>query len=361
MARVGPNQDINNPIDWIDIAYRLQVKSRAMGNHYAVSASQDPNVAGSPIVNVSVPLAMTDGSTYSFPSSDISFVGGQYVYDTNTIGNANILTYVNLAERFRGYWTSINAIIDTLSPFEYLIEEPIDPIPETTGYLPSVGTINHGSLGGTSYSEKAYGFTPSSSNPIPEWTGEGPTDYNSSTYPQLSGAIDSLNVVMGVTDSNDWDTIYYYSKTTDILGSTRGAQATMGRIWPYGGLSEYIWIQIYNHESESVDVPISVSVSAYFDQAATLGGLSVAEIREINDYPTGNPTLYPSFQQDSDSIPAGGGSASASHVRTVSIPAEKSAFIYARGSANSNFTPSGMSINMSVAVNGYTITHSASI
>lgn len=363
MARVGPNQDINDPTTIIDLAYQYQQSSDEFGDFLAQFIAQDPNVSGSPIVNVSIPFKMTDGSTQFILGSDIDF-DDIYTYDTDLVSNATILTYVDLAERFRDYWESLNGVLDQLGDFDYLEETDIDPKGPTSVDLGAGITRTHGSLGGTEFTKQSYSHSPSGSLPTPSWSGIGPTDYNQMTYPQLLSALQSMDI--GRTSSQvSWDTEYWYDKLTDAGGTIRSVLARFGKDESFSSVDSEQYVQIYNHESSPIEITLSISISATFDQAFSIGYSSWAEIDDVDVYPEpfgGLKHLLSSFESSSVTIPEPGGPTTISNTRIIEIPAGKSAFIGGTGAAATTLGAPGIGdVSITIILNDQTLTHSADV
>ena len=102
--RVGPNQDINNPETLIALAYVFQRQSDDAGDLLAQYNAQNPDITSGPtIIDVSIPFIKTDGSTQLLHGDSIEPSGDTFSYNTNLVSNSTIVTYVDLAERFRDY------------------------------------------------------------------------------------------------------------------------------------------------------------------------------------------------------------------------------------------------------------------
>lgn len=354
MARVGPNQDINDPTTIIDLAYQYQQQSDFAGNMLAQSNSENPNVTGSPIVDVSIPFKRTNGSTQLLQGSNIDYDDG-YIYNTDLVSDSTIITYVFLAERFRGYWEALNNILDQLNSYDYLEENNIE----------SVSGITYGSLGGTEYGQTSYSFSPSESLLIPTWQGSGLTNYNQSTYPQLLSALSTISIQRQQSLTLWWDTIYRYGKFIDNTGGVRSASAGFtGRAagWPL----DQQYVQFYNSTSNPIEISLSIDISATFSVNFTTFYQSWAEIDDINSYPDpfgGIKAFLPSSISHSESKGSSGGTIILSTNRTVEIPSGKSAFIGASAGASTTFfeanPPNNGSISITITLNDQTITHSA--
>ena len=360
MARIGPNQDINDPETIINLAYVYQQMSNDKGDFLAQSNAQDPNAEGPPIVDVSIPFSIFDGSTELLFGSDISFDEG-YIYDTDLVSRSVILTYVNLAERFREYWSTLNNVLGQLSNFEYSQDEEIPPAGPFTTIFPGNVIFTHGSLGGTSHEQTSYSHLPTESRPIPEWDGVGPTDYNQLTYPQLLSELSGIAILRNEVQIS-WDTDYSYSHITDSIGSVQVISARLGKDENFISNIEQQYVQFHNVGLTTINVELSISVIGSFDGVANIGVASWAEIGDLNDYPDpfgGIKSLLPSYVASGEDFPGGGGVKSINVVRTTEIPPGKSAFIGGLASGGSNFGAVG-TVNIVLILDGQTLTHSGS-
>lgn len=364
MARAGPNQDINDPTTIIDLTYQYQQDSVDKGNLLAQFNAQDSNVSGSPIVDISIPFKKIDGSTELLEGSDISY-DGSYSYDTNLVANSTLVTYINLAERFRDYWETLNDVLDQIDDFATLEETSLAPDGPyyTSG---SASLFEYGSLGGITWTETEYTHSPSGSMDIPTWSGFGPINYNQNTYPQLLNELSNINMQRSSSSSTTWDTNYkYYKYEWDYLSVPFvfgiGKEISFGGLPPTPGQEGYI--QFYNSGPSSISISLALNAAGTF----TLSGVvfdcsafvaSVAEIKDRNDFPTGNPDDQPSYQFDRDQILSGGGSVSASGSRIITIPSGQSAFIYMVATASANFDPSFSTIDLSITLEDKGLTYS---
>lgn len=365
MARVGPNQDINDPTTIIALTYDFQQQSNNYGNFLAQSIAQNPNTTGSPIINVSIPFKLTDGSTQLLEGSNIELSESIYIYNENLVSNATLITYINLAERFRDYWATLNNILAQLYDYDYLIEIDIDPEGPATGILPGGEIRIHGSLGGTSYNQFSYSHSPSSPLSIPTWIGNGLTNYNQLTYPQLSGILQSINISRSASEIG-WDTIYWYDKSSDASGSVRGSSANFGKHEDNAPPLNEQYIQIYNNESTTMEISLSIDISATFDSRFSTSYASWAEIDDIDVYPNpfgGFKNLLSSYISHNEEKLSPGGTTILSTTRTIEIPPGKSAFIGGRtgaGTTFGDFITIG-TVNITIILNDQTLIHSANL
>lgn len=190
--RIGPNQDINDPATLIQLLYEYQQKSKLVGDLWAQYTQRDPNAEGSSIVNISIPLKMLDGSTQSLEGFDIDLIDGVYVYDQNTLSNAVLNTYINLAERFRNYFEIFrNRLLSIDNETEETSSITIPTIPQGSVTILDYITATSGSYGGTETTIETM-YVPTSVPDVPDWSGDGPIYYNLETYPELLTINDSI-------------------------------------------------------------------------------------------------------------------------------------------------------------------------
>ncbi len=344
MARTGPNQDINDPTTIVDLAYQYQQSSDEFGILLAKSNTENPDASGLPIVNVSIPFKMVNGSTQFILGSSIDFDSG-YIYDTALVSNATILTYIDLAERFREYWELLRSSLLLLNNFETLDESSVDEIPPT-GMPGSLTGYTSGSLGGTQFELETTSFSVDVID-TPTWFGYGPTNYNQNTYPQLLSELDQLQ---GSANSVSQliDEVYYWvdvKQETTLHPITLNTLIVAGNIFarvsPSVAFTEAIQIPNFS-DTESKTVNLTGSTS-YVRTASSTNpsdiftsvdeGISIESRVAIDEHNTDLSSLSPVVESDSDEIVSGfyappdSVSISVSHDREIIIPPNKSAFI----------------------------------
>lgn len=366
MTRTGPNQDINDPETIIELNYLFQQDSDIKGNFLAQSDAQNPNASGLPIIDVSIPFKMLDGSTELLFGRDIDVDDlGEFIYNSGLVFNGTIVTYVDLAERFRDYWNALNNILDQLADFDYSQDEDIEPNGPFTTVFPNGFVFSHGSLGGTAHDLSLYSHIPTESVETLEWDGVGPTDYNQLTYPQLLSALTSISILRNVSQIS-WNTDYSYSKDTDAFGGTRGANARFGKTEDFISNNEQQYVQFHNPGLTDMHISLSMSIVASFDTTFSAGVFSWAEIDNLNQYPEpfgGTKAFLSSWQTLSDTK-TGGGTLDINDTRVIVIPPGKSAFVGGGASANTTFFTEDKvvaSVSCVVTLNGKTITHSVDL
>lgn len=361
MGRTGPNQDINDPTTIIDLAYNFQQLSNSYGDFFQQSQSQNPNTSGSPIVDISIPFEMSDGSTKLLQGSDIDYIDG-YIYDSGLISNAHIGTYIYLAEIFRDYWETLNSVLDQLNDYDYLQEDDIDPEGPTIVDL-MFGTRIHGSLGGIAYNNGSYSHSPPASFSIPIWDGVGPTDYNQLTYPQLLTQLQTLDLLQRNVSQKIWDTIYWYDKFSDADGDVKSVSAIFGKSREYVPPLNQQYVQIYNYGSGTIDIELYTTITATFYTRFSTSISSWAEIDDINSYPDpfgGFKYLLSSWMSETVEKLAPGGTTTLSNTRIIEIPPGKSAFIGGGAGAGTTFGIGG-TVDITIVLNDKTLTHSVNV
>lgn len=354
MARVGPNQDINDPETLINLAFHYQQTSDDKGDFLAQSNAQDPNVSGPPIVDVSIPFRIQDGSTVLLRGSDISRDDGEYIYDTDLVASAGIVTYVDLAERFREYWNLLNNVSGQLVDYEFSEDEDIEPHSFTTTIFDTTWEI--GSQGGTSYNLGRYTHSPTEPSEEPEWDGVGPADYNQLTYPQLLTELTRVGTHVNETILS-WEEDYTYSKSTSHGGASVGF--TQHENFRHERFREQQYVQFYNPGETDITISMSMTISSVFDTRFSANVTSWAEIQMRNVYPNpiaGFKSLLDSYQQTRIEHFRSDGPINISVNRTVVIPPNKSAFVGCRCGSGTGFTSEDLiaSISASVTLEGHT-------
>lgn len=340
MIRVGPNQDINDPTDMFWVEFAFQTQSDNVGNMVAKSNSQDQNAGGPPVVDISIPFSMEDGSTEFIFGADLSEpVSGIFDYDRDLVSRANIITYINLPERFRGYWDTIKGAIGGLTDFFTLEtqDEPGFGDPDDTDLeeFGSLGTVE------SIYFENVFIGT---TQVAPIWSGFGPTDYNSFTFTQLRQSASRLSVALIPLLQVEWDTNYYYTRQGPSLG--------FGFNTPLNSR----FVQFHNHLSSNIAISLSVNMTAtHAASGFVLQYDSWAEIDNLNSFPiVGDLKTLGSFiritNSSSSTVKA------LSHTRNIIIPPGKSAFI--RSSASDTEVGSPGTYDATITLNGRSVSYS---
>jgi hypothetical protein len=221
-TRTGPNQDINDPT-------RIDDLRDAADSAAVMVGDTDPDGGPSPAITIQTPIRKEDGTTETYDRTD------PISYETwiETVIN----TYINLPERFRDYYSQMKDIIDgwagSTSDVDYYFEgyglidlETWSPTSCLLTHKPTWYTI-YFTMNGT-YKNWRYtsAYTKPSPNTwtnikaslswdidppevsIPEWSGNGPTNYNYGTFPQLITAFSDLE-----------DTIDGWTRGTVQMGS----------------------------------------------------------------------------------------------------------------------------------------------
>jgi len=350
--RSGPNQDINDPTSLIELSYVFQQTSDSFGDFLRISDTQNlDDFDGDPIVNVSIPLLLEDGSTSEYFASGITTSGEVFIYDTSLWATALIITHINLPERFRDYWAEINNTINQLNNF--VSSTDIPPEGPVIADLGDGRIRTHGSLGGEDFDLGI--FDPTSPYDTPSWSGSGPVNYNSGTYPQLLNEITNLNISLF---QQEWDTIYLYDSLKDSNGSVLSLFVSFGKGIDFVPPQIERWIQIYNYTEDDIDIDIDGEATIITGNAASGRGVfSIAEIRDLNDFP---PNLLLDSSYSSYDIATGSGPGSVIYSRTVTVPSEKSVFIKVRASIGTTFG-SPFAGNVSVEIEDQAISDNISV
>lgn len=351
MARSGPNQDINDSTTIINLAFRYQEESNNRGNILAQLDTGDPSASGAPIVDVTIPFKKTDGSTELLGGNDIELdSGGKFIFDEDLVFNSHIGTYIDLAERFRDYWETLNDVLDQIGGSGVTTQSGIEPEGPTTENPTSGQTIIRGSLSGTAFAQNT--FPASLSTPL--WSGDGPTNYNQNTYPQL---LNELITVSGQIKS--WDTIFWFENSTLLDPTFNNIQSRFGKsILGSGVPDNERSVQFFNPGSGIITIELSMHASGTMDSSFQVVISSVADIGEINEYPL--PIDFgPTFIIDSEILSNPGGTIILNRIRMVEIPPGKSAFISSRAAVGEIGGSSDIiDANTITILDGQTLTHS---
>ena len=332
MARVGPNQDINDPTTILEVGKHFYDKSVSIGILRAVSDTQNPYASGSPTPTIIIPLKIIDGSTYDLQCSRIT---DTFTVDELKLSQSVINTYINLAERFREYWELVRLNILSLTDFGTVDPTPVDAIPSTGTGDPH---YTSGSLGGTHYEVMSTSFDTDVID-IPVGSGCGLTDYNYHTYPQLLNALSQLSASQN-TAYYSVDEIYYWLKiqeeTPDIPPHGNS------RIMAYDSFPQVGAIQIPNF-SHTTNKIVTLTGSASYNRTANLPAPHFYTVYQesvrtksevaIDNHDTDFSALSFITQEEQDNIPPGlywwnfSVSIAVNHNREIVIPPNKSAFI----------------------------------
>jgi len=339
--RIGPNQDINDPISLIELAYELQQKSNTFGVLNHIIKSQNLNdFSGGPIFNITIPVLLENGLTVEYPASGITIPGDTFVYDTSLWSSGLIITHINLPERFRNYWSGLNNVIN---PSGFIKGTDIADEGPTT--ISGGGkTRTHGSSGNISF-EAAF-FDPSEPYETPGWSGSGPVNYNSGTYPQLLNETSGL--IIGLLQKS-WKETYHYEKLRNISFTS---SIQFGKSNDFGHPNSKTWVQIHNPNSFSVTVDISASLSNNLAGNGYVYSVWKVGLGQLNSPPI-EPPFYSSFPTYEQLNLVGPGSITQN--RSFVILPDETAFIRVFSGANVVF---GGSISHSLTIKNKTITYS---
>ncbi len=339
MARVGPNQDINDANVLIELLLAYQTKSELIGNLLAQYLSEDINAEGPPIADISIPRKLFDGSTQLLEGSDAKLFSQDEI--SNALSNSVLVTYVDLAERFRDYFEVFRDTLLSISDTENRTEEIIPSVPGEEPFPGSYPTTLLGSEGGIETQIQTIHFTISAPN-IPVWSGSGPTNYNSGTYPQLSKINDATN---GGSEQSDettreeytWRTIEGARRLTggDFTMFTQCRYATI-EIPNFDNFPRIVQITANATSSRTADeVPVGLHIANEFAQISLIYGIGnfgespvpVDEIIFIEDPNSHNGGIHVPLELN----------LSASLDESIEIPPNKSLFFGVAARANASF------------------------
>ncbi len=374
--RVGPNQDVNDPSLLVEVGYEFNRISKNIGSGLAISQSQNPNASGSKIIDIIIPLNIFNGTTISFDCKNIIRNEELNIFDYDKIlwSSGLINTYINLAERFRDYWNTLNNTIGDLQSFG--ITEEINVSPHPTGsytyLIDPIFTVISGSLGGKSFNINNTIFNPEDSFTSPAWSGSGPINYNSGTYPQLLEEILKLEVNISTVNIGTWSEIYYWinGEAQELtFGGNPHARMVFLEDDFYGFInpssSNIQWIHIHNSGIVNQTVNISALTTynrTFFALSTSNNESAIAESYVIISGISFSPpatlfaaSLIPGVwiqEIDSFSSPSTNGSLSllASHARIVTIPPNLSAFIAVRSNSQCDLVSTTGTVSLATDV-----------
>jgi len=342
VARVGPNQDINDPTTILEVGKFFYDKSVDFGILKAISDTENPLASGSPIPTVTIPLKLMDGSTYSL---DCSRITDNFTVDEPKLGESVLNTYIDLAERFREYWLTMRNTLFSLDDSFNFGSTNVSPDPSGSqlygGYITGVS----GSFGGKMYTINSIEFFTNIPD-IPIWSGYGPINYNYNTYPQLLNVIDDTLGDFIYNEYEDVDAVYYWKKSYGtkkqfginpsmrIYAGSAFDSSDGGSLVPAGGETREKFIQIPN--LSTIDMTIHVIITADYygeckDEFAVRS--EFAQVRIVSGI--GNYNGYDSVDIDSTIHQLDLPDIAFSGVRTINlsineeiiIPPGKSAFL----------------------------------
>lgn len=202
MTRVGPNQDINDPTALENlrlIAEEVAVITNDHNNAYngiTESKSIDPSVHpdNTRIIAISTLLQKEDGSDAEITGFNTD---GTYKQENLDLYTESIInTHINQAERFRNYYDAIVSIINSWSDRDNGIPIVTPSIELQTTTL-DVPPFRRGWAKSNINIVQKDGYLTVDNSQIPisiDWSGNGPTNYNSNTYPQLMSEFRNLGL-----------------------------------------------------------------------------------------------------------------------------------------------------------------------
>lgn len=369
--RIGPNQDVNDPTTLIEVGYEFNRISENIGTALAISNTQNPEASGSKITDIIIPLQTSSG-VVDFDCKDITRDEENeefFHYDKILWSGGFINTYVNLAEKFRDYWNILNNTIDDLNVFSNTLteQEGISLDDTGNGFPPwDLYVVSSGYLESASFSL----FEPSESFDEPIWSGIGPINYNSGTYPQLLSEVLRLEVDTGL---GIWDEIYYWLNGRILNENNLGTanSESMQLEDDFVGINQSAspikWVQIHNETNSNKTINLQatstydrISTTAFqanesviaesyviisgisFNPGSSFFWYSVSGVRETEIQSNSETNIAGPFP---DSI-----NMSVNHTREIVIPPDLSAFIQMSSICSFGGRMASGTINMSTLV-----------
>ncbi len=344
MARIGPNQDINDPTTILEVGKLFYDKSVDFGILQAISDTGDPDSTGPPVIPITIPLKLEDGSIYDLDSSRIT---PEFTVDESRLRQSVLNTYIDLAELFRDYWSTLKDSLINLSDYHDVSSSVITPV--ASGSIPPTppGFETHasGSFGGISYDIDSILFSTDYPD-TPIWSGHTPTNYNHNTYPQLLNVMNDLSGSFVDNSIDPVEEIYWWDRffgAKQSFGASAPALATVFRLHdrfqlPSGPLSSRDFLQVVN-PSDTDDKIINISLTADYSGfcgdvfASRSESVSLTILSSINDYnsfSSDNTTSVFDSQSFEGSF-SGTRNINLSISKEVTIPPNKSVFIRTLG------------------------------
>lgn len=278
MTRVGPNQDMNDPRSLDNVHSLANTASRLAQSKS--EESDDIPLTDTPAVPTPVALVLSNGQTVLVPG------GNPVAWDS-----ALIQTYINQPERFRRYWREINSFAATIESGELedvysfdlgpsdcdtttstqRTEDDFSVVPGVFANtvrsiiincdIPLLIDMSGTLLGGAEY------------NPLdePTWTGHGPTDYNSGTWPQLSDAFNNLNTQLNnitipvpASSTNPFNLRFAYHEDSAYREYDNPAPSRLSRIGVNQTLNtgiDGIFILFYNPTKDDIELVVTYELT----------------------------------------------------------------------------------------------------
>lgn len=218
MTRIGPNQDINDPTILEELRATAELAAVLANDHNNAddgiteikSISPKIHPDNTRIIPITTLLKKVDGSETEITGFTTS---GTYKQENIDLYMESVInTYIDQAERFRNYYDQLTSIMnfwsnrDNGSPFAnpFITTQTVD--------IDFVDIHRGWAESNISIRQKDGYATINQSEIIAsiDWIGNGPTNYNSGTYPQLSSAFDNLITLMSESSRPYFD-------VTDVL------------------------------------------------------------------------------------------------------------------------------------------------
>lgn len=219
MTRIGPNQDINDPTTLESLReYTEIVAVRATDHNNAYngitgnkSISPELDSTNIRIISISTLLRKVDGSDIEI--SGFVAIGISKQENLDLYAESVINTYINQPERFRNYYDDIISIIRSWSNRDN--GTPIITTFLTTQIIDSDILDDHRGWAESNMKiQQKDGYATINQTEVPvsiDWSGSGPVNYNSGTYPQLISAFDDIGTLMA-------QSLQPYFGVSDVLG-----------------------------------------------------------------------------------------------------------------------------------------------
>lgn len=277
MARVGPNQDINDPTILEDLRLIVEQVAVKINDHNNAFLGLTEVKATIPlydnnntrIIPITTLLKKQDGSSISvsgFTTSGTFTQNNIQLYTESTIN-----TYINQAERFKDYYNIFSGYIDSWSNRDN--GPPLTS--QFIGYRNAISGLSSGLHEGIAQSnitiQQKDGYVSADSTKLPIvilWSGIGPTNYNANTYPQLMSVFNDLSII-----TTEQTMPFLDVNSVLSLGTYDGSDKNDGFLKAVGLLERTDWrslwqkfIQMSNFlpSKSDLDIPLGIINSNFF-------------------------------------------------------------------------------------------------
>ncbi len=273
MARVGPNQDINDPSTLENLRLLVEDVSVRANDHNNANAgitetkSQGVKVdeANTRLIPITTLLQKQDGSNLEITGFTTS---GTFKQDNiDQYPDSVINTYINQAERFRGYYDSIVSSVNSWSDRD---NGPIyvTPFVQSRTGVSGLPFGDHEGFSETNLriaQKDGYAVIDQASIPtIIEWSGKGPNNYNANTYPQLTSTFTNLRTKLSESSQPFLDiqqelTVGTYSFASSTDGFSQSLDMFERVEWSN---SVQKFAQTSNLVATNLDLPVPIFTSS---------------------------------------------------------------------------------------------------